>query len=362
MQIAIVHDYLNQYGGAERVVEVLNEIFPEAPIFTSIYIPENLPDRFGKMDIRTSYMQKFPLLNKHFKKYLMFYPNAIESFDLHEYDVVLSSSSAFAKGVIKRPDACHICYCYSPMRFVWDYDRYIEKEDLNKVFLKILPLFLNKLKKWDLDSNNNINEFIAVSENIRKKILKCYNRESKVIYPPVNLDLFMQSETKEDYFLIVSRLNSYKRIDLAIEAFNKLNLPLRIIGDGPQRKNLEAMAKANIMFMGIVSDYELAEHYSKCQALVFPGDEDFGLAPVECQASGSPVIAFAAGGALETVVEGETGILFREQNVDSLINAINIFLELGTRMKKEKIIENANRFNKEVFKAKIIQYINACAG
>jgi glycosyltransferase involved in cell wall biosynthesis len=357
MNIAIVHDYLNQYGGAEKVVEVLHEVFPDAPIYTSIYLPQNLPESFQKMDIRTSFMQKLPFLKTHFKKYLMLYPKAIESFDLSGYDVVLSSSSAFAKGSGVGSETLHICYCYSPMRFVWNYESYIEKEEFGFVTRKILPFFVSRLKKWDLRTNGGVNHFIAISRSIQDRIWRCYQRDSEMIYPPVNVSGFEIEKEVSDYFLIVSRLNAYKRIDLVIEAFNRLGLPLKIIGDGPYRKNLERMARPNIEFLGKVPADVLAEKYSRCRALIFPGDEDFGIVPVEAQACGRPVIAYAAGGALETVIENVTGVFFRMPTADSLMEAISRFVHIESSFNPAQIRSNSFRFDEEIFKREIKRFI-----
>ena len=228
MKIAIIHDYLNQYGGAEKVIEVLFELFPDAPIYTSIYDQAKLPPVFKSMDIRTSYMQKLHFLGKHFKKYLLLYPGAIERFDLSEYDLILSSSSAFAKGAIKRNDASHICYCYTPMRFVWEYESYIENENFSRLESRILTSMIKKLKDWDLKTAGRVDYYVAISDYVKDKIKKSYNRDAEVIYPPVNTGDFKVSNTIEDYFLIVSRLNAYKNIDLVIRVFNELGLNLRI--------------------------------------------------------------------------------------------------------------------------------------
>jgi len=352
MKVAIVHDYLNQYGGAERVVEVLNEIFPEAPIFTSIYLKENMPEIFTKMDIRTSFMQYFPFLNKHFKKYLFIYPKAIESFNLKGFDLVISSSSAFAKGANVSKNTCHICYCYTPMRFVWDYDNYIKNENFNKFFLKFLPPVINYLRNWDLKTNKRVSYFIAISKNIKNKINNLYSREADYIYPPVDCSKFKISDKIENYFLIVSRLNAYKNIDLVIKSFNKSNLILKIVGTGPYEKQLINMCtNSNIEFLGKVSDKELKNIYSNCRAFIFPGEEDFGIAPLEAQASGRPVIAYAAGGALETIIENETGIFFREKTLDSFNEAINEFIKKEDSFNPIKIRQNALKFDKEIFKS-----------
>jgi len=359
MKIAIVHDFLNQYGGAEKVIEVFNDLFPDAPIFTSIYLEDKMPIIFKKMSVKTSFMQKFPFLDKHFKKYLIFYPKAIESFDLSNYDMILSSSSSFAKGAIKNINSCHICYCYSPMRYVWDYKHYIEKENFNRLILKILPFALRKLKKWDLKTIGRVDYYIAISNYIKDRIKACYNIDSKVIYPPVNVKSFKVSDKIENYFLIVSRLTAYKNIDTVINAFNDLGLPLKIVGEGPYGKTLESMVKnKNIEFLGKLRDEELIEIYSKCLAYIFPGKEDFGITPVEAQASGRPVIAFAEGGALETVVDGVTGLFFNQNSCESLKEVINKFLKTGDTFISSKIVENALRFDTSIFKKEIINFTN----
>ncbi|MCL4377361.1 MAG: glycosyltransferase [Actinobacteria bacterium] len=354
MKITIIHDYLNQYGGAERVVEVLHEIFPKAPIYTSIYLKDNMPESFRKMDIRTSYMQKFPLLNKHFKKYLLFYSRAIESFNLKEYDLVISSSSAFAKGAVKGSGAYHVCYCYTPMRFVWDYENYVKKENFGKIPSFFLPLMIKKLKKWDLKTIGRVDLYIAISKNIRDRIKRVYNVEAEYVYPPVNVTQFKISEDIKDYFLIVSRLNSYKNIDLVIKVFNMLKLNLKIVGTGPYRKSLEDLVKSDrVEFLGKVSENELIKLYSECKAFIFPGVEDFGIAPLEAQASGRPVIAFAGGGALETVVDGVTGLFFKDNSIVSLTDAIKRFFEFENKFNPEIIRKNALKFDTEIFKTNI---------
>lgn len=356
MKIAIVHDYLNQFGGAERVVSALHELYPDAPIYTSIYDEKRMPDNFRKMDIRTSFMQKFPFIFKFFKYYFLFYPLAFESFDLSEYDVILSSSSAFAKGVKKKKGQLHICYCYNPMRFVWRYDDYVKREGYPAFIKNILPVILGPVKRWDIETAREVDYFIAISKTIADRIKKTYGRESDIIIPPVECSLFRPSSQAQDYFLVLSRLNAYKRIDLAVKAFNKLDLALRIIGDGPDKKSLERMANPNILFLGRVSDEELAGNLAECRALIFPGEEDFGIVPVEAMASGRPVIAYRAGGAKETVLDGETGIFFDKQDVDSLVNAVKRFQFMT--FDKKKIREWAEGFDKEVFKNKMREFIN----
>ena len=355
MKIAIVHDYLNQYGGAERVIETLHEVYPDAPIFTSIFLPKNLPSVFSTFDIRPSFMQKFPFLDRHFKKYLLFYPYAIESFDLRGFDLVLSSSSAFAKGAQVQKGTCHICYCYSPMRFTWETNSYLAKEEFGRINRIILPWALDRLKKWDIKTINRVDHYVAISQHIRQKIKKFYQRDADVIYPPVDISRFNLSETVDDYFLVVSRLNAYKRIDLVIDAFNQIRLPLTIIGTGPFRERLEQKAGKNISFLGKVSQTELSRYLSRSRAFIFPGEEDFGIAPVEAMASGRPVIAYAKGGALETVLDGVTGLFFKDPTASSLIEAIDRFTNI--EFDPVKIREHTLQFDKEIFKQKIRDYL-----
>jgi len=361
MKLAIVHDYLNQYGGAERVIETLHELYPDVPIYTSIYTPNTMPDSFKDMDIRTSFMQKLPFLEKYFKHYLLLYPKAIESLNMSDYDVVLSSSSAFAKGVRVEKGALHICYCYTPTRFVWDYKKYVEKEKLLKPVSKILQLAIKRLRKWDLETISRVDYFIAISNNIKDKIKKFYNRDSDVIYPPIETSIFDMQKDVDDYFLIVSRLNSYKNLDLAIRAFNlvDLKLKLKIVGVGPFKKTLEQLVKSsNIEFLGKVTDEELIRLYGRCRALIFPGEEDFGITPLEAQASGRPVIAYARGGSVETIIDRKTGIFFKENNHKSLLKAIEQFIEIEDSFDKKIIRDNALRFSAEIFKEKIKTFID----
>ena len=359
MKLAIVHDYLNQYGGAERVIETLHELYPDAPIYTSIYTPDTMPDSFKKMDIRTSFMQRLPFLEKYFKYYLFLYPRAIESLDLSVYDIVLSSSSAFAKGARIEKGTLHICYCYTPTRFVWDYNNYVRKEKLLKPVAVILRLVINRLRKWDLGTISGIDYFVAISNNIKNKIKKFYNRESDVIYPPVETSMFGIEKSVDDYFLIVSRLNSYKNLDLVIKAFNLIDLKLKIVGVGPFRKTLEQLTESsNIEFLGKVTDKELIKLYGRCRALIFPGEEDFGITPLEAQASGRPVIAYAKGGSLETIVDGKTGVLFKDNNPQSLLRAIEKFIKIEDSFNKKIIRDNALRFSSEIFKENIKNYID----
>jgi len=356
-KIAIIHDYLNQMGGAERVVAVLHEMFPKAPIFTTIVDRENLFPELANADIRPSWMQRLPGLRRHFKKYLPLYPWAVESLDVRDYDLLISSSSAFAKSALKGANALHICYCYTPMRFTWDYQNYIRKENLNFFYRTLLPPVIAWLRTWDRKTSRRPDYFIAISSAVKLRIEKIYGREAEIIYPPVDAQKFLPKQHTDNFYLIVSRLNSYKRIELAVEAFNTLGLPLKIIGSGPFFQTLKGMARPNISFLRRLTDSEMADYYASCKALVFPGEEDFGIVPLEANAAGRPVIAYRGGGALDTIVEGVNGLFFEKGNVESLVKAIKSLEDGKYNFNPEKIRSHALRFDKEVFKSRMIEYI-----
>ena len=359
MKVALVHDYLNQMGGAERVVLALHEIFPDAPLYTSIYDPKRVDAAFQKMDIRTTFMQKLPLVKKHHQPFLPLYPFAMESLDLRGYDLVLSSSSAFGKGVITRPETMHICYCHTPMRWCWNYDEYVERERLGRISRSILPFLITGLRVWDQMSATRVDHFIANSPVVADRIQKYYRRDAVVIPPPVDASRFTFDPTimPEEYFLIVSRFMPYKRIDLAIEACNRLQLPLVIIGSGRDENRLKSIAGPTIRFMGRLSDEEVLYYYAHCRAFILPGEEDFGITPLEAQASGRPVIAYGAGGALASVVEGITGTFFQEQAVESLIAVLASFDE--RKYDPQTIRNHALEFDMPRFHRRILQYIEA---
>lgn len=350
MKIAIVHDWLNQYGGAEIVLEAFKEMFPEAPVYTSMFWPQAMPDFYRHWDIRTSFMDKLPFVKTHHQPFLPLYPLAFESFDLSGYDVVISNKSGFCHGVITSPDTVHICYCLTPTRFVWGYSEYVRREGLGRLARWLLMPFLNYLRLWDRLAADRVDYFVAISQEVKERIAKYYRRQSTVVYPPVYTDRFKPSPERDDYFLVVSRLIPYKRIDVAVEAFNRLGLPLLIVGEGRARRSLEAVAKPNVRFLGRVSGEELAQLYARCRALIFPGREDFGIAPVEAQAAGRPVIAYAAGGALETVIEGKTGLFFHQQTPDALAQAVLEFVRREGEFDPQVIKANALRFDVERFR------------
>ena len=356
MKVALVHDYLVDAGGAERVLEVFHGLYPEAPIYTSIFDPKTTFSCFNEMNVHTSFLQYITKSKRHYKWLLPLYSLAFEKFNFSDYDVVLSSSSAWAKGVITPPNVCHISYCYSPMRFAWSFNEYIERENFPKFLKRILPLVVAPLKRWDLISSKRVDYFIANSRLTADRIEKIYKRKATVIYPPVRCSEFIVNDSsKKDSFLIVSRIVPYKRIDLAVQACTKLSLPLVIIGEGRDRARLEALAGPTVHFLGRASDADRARYMSHCRAFLFPGREDFGIAPVQAQAAGRPVIAYAAGGALDTVIEGETGTLFHQPAEEALIEAL---LHFDQRDYDPVIIRrNAERFDTAVFRRKLRQLI-----
>jgi glycosyltransferase involved in cell wall biosynthesis len=359
MKVALVHDYLNQMGGAERVVLAFHDIFPDAPLYTSIYDPQRVDPAFRTMDIRTTFMQQLPLVTKHHQPYLPLYPLAMESLDLRGYDLVLSSSSAFGKGVITRPETMHICYCHTPMRWCWNYDEYVEREHLGGVARRVLPLLISSMRVWDQTSSMRVDSFIANSPVVAERIKKYYRREAVIIPPPVDVSRFpFDSMTQpEDYFLIVSRLIPYKRIDLAIEACNQLGLPLVIIGSGRDLPRLQKLAGPTIRFMGRLSDQEVLHYFTHCRAFLFPGEEDFGITPLEAQAAGRPVIAYGAGGALASIIEGVTGTFFSEQTADSLAEVLTTFDP--RHYNPQSIRNHALEFDMPRFRRRILQFIEA---
>ncbi len=322
VRIAIVADYLNQRGGAEWVVGVLHELYPDAPIFTTIVDRSTLWPSLRNADIRPSWMQRLPGLGRHFRRYLPFYYLAIESLDLSAYDLVISNSCAFGLGARARPGGHHVCYCHTPARFIWEYRRYVAREPFGRLTHALLPGVIAALKRWDLAWSKRPDRFVANSRAVASRIEKCYGRKAAVIHPPVDIERFRPGGSGEDYYLVVSRLAAYKRIDLVVEAFNTLGAPLLVIGDGPQRVRLEQMARSNVRFAGWQSDAAVADAYQRCRALIFPGEEDFGIAVVEAAAAGRPTVAYRGGGALDTVVEDVTGVFFDAPDSEQLAEAV----------------------------------------
>ncbi len=358
MRVALVHDFLTQYGGAEKVLEVLHEIWPEAPVYTLFYDQKALGDKFKNWDIRVSPIQNLPFGVSHYRWYLGLMPVAIERFDLRNYDLVISSSSAYAKGALTHIHTKHICYCYSPTRYLWSdaYDYLTGLSGAERIFKKLLPPLLTYLRNWDYLAAQRPDGMVAISQFIAERIRKYYRREpSAIIYPPVEIEKFSLADRLDNYYLLISRLRPYKKIDLAINAFNKLKIPLKIIGTGHD-KSLRKIAGPYIEFVGSVSDKDKAKYLSCCQALIFPQEEDFGLVAVEAMASGRPVIAYRAGGALEIVEENKTGIFFNEQAWESLAETV---IKFDARHFNPVIIkESAERFSKTRFKKEFLDLVN----
>ncbi len=361
-KIALVHDHLFQMGGAERVLFQFHQLYKHSPIYTIIY--DRSKDIFFRdVKIITSKLQKIPGILKripfsvHFFKFFIFsMPQAFESFDFSNYDVVLSSVSGLAKGIKVNQNTKHFCYCHTPTRYLWgDLETYVHKLRIPGVTKQMLVKKLKQLRKWDYEAAQRVDYFIANSEFIARKIKRYYNRESKVIYPPVETDKCYADSDRDNYYIVVSRLMPYKKVDLVVKAFNQLKLPLKILGTGEQAKELRRMAKSNIEFLGEVSDELRGKYLSRAKAFIHPQEEDFGIAAVEAMASGCPVIAYKSGGVLETVIDKETGLFFTEQNWESLAEAVLDFNQLQF---DAKAIQNyAQVFSSSNFKKNIANYI-----
>lgn len=358
MRVALVHDHLAQDGGAERVLKVLADLFPEAPIYTLLYEKKNIIDRYHGRQIETSIIQKLPGGISNYQWYMPFMPMAVEFFDLNGYDLVVSDSSSFAKGVITSNKTLHICYCHTPTRYLWsDTHQYINELKYNRYFKKLISLILNYVRLWDRSAADRVDSYIANSKFVAARIKKYYKRDSVVIYPPVEVDQFKISETLGDYFLIGGRLSPYKRVDIAIKAFNRLNKKLKIFGSGVDIKRLKKIAgkNKNIEFLGRVTDEEKAYLYNRCQAFINPQEEDFGITAVEAMASGRPVIAYRSGGALETIEEGLSGKFFNEQTPESIITAVSEFK--SDRFNANQIKLQAEKYSVERFRREIMEFI-----
>ena len=378
-KIAIIHDWLTGMRGGEKVLEIFCELFPEADIFTLIHIPGSVSKIIEDRKIQTSFLQKIPLARKRYRSFLPLFPLAIEGFDLRGYDVVVSSSHCVAKGVLTSPATIHICYCHTPMRYVWEhYNTYFGDGKKGLVSRFLMPPIAHYLRMWDVTSSNRVDHFVANSYNVANRIKKYYKRSAEVIHPPVDCSLYTPTNTHRegDYYLIVSAFAPYKRIDIAVNAFEKLGLPLVIIGGGQEEEIIRKMAKKHVKCIGWQSSETLREYYRGCRALIFPGEEDFGIVPLEAQACGKPVIAFAKGGVLETVrgiypysestpgikqkqPETPTGVFFTEQTTESLIEAVRFFEHNKNIFDPLSIRKHAEGFDKLIFKEKFKKYIDS---
>lgn len=357
MKIALVHDYLVQYGGAERVLSAFTEIFPEAPIYTLLHDREAVHGAFDHARVRTSFLQGIPFIRRMHRLFPPLMPPAVEQFDFSMYDVVLSDSSSYAKGILTRPETLHISYVHTPMRYAWDdCQKYAQDFGFPRPVKKFVPFFMNPIRVWDKASADRVDLFLANSDFVARRIKKYYRKESHVINPPVDVDRFFIAEKTGDYFLMVGRLIAYKRFDIAIRAFNRLKLPLRIIGRGPEYDRLRRMAGPTIEFLGRVPDEELPGQYAGCRAFVFPQEEDFGIVAIEAMASGRPVIAFRGGDIEERVEDGVSGVFFDEQTPQAIVEAIGRFEAMS--FDAGRIREKALPFDKAVFKRKIREYVS----
>ncbi len=357
-KIALAHDHLFQIGGAEKVLASLASIYPESPVYTLISIPEISQSLLSPTRVYTSRLQKLPGINKFFKYFLLLMPRSWEKTDLSSYQLVISSSSGFVKGAYTGNNTAHICYCHTPTRYLWDdKEEYIGNLPEGKVLKLFLPRVLRRMRNWDFARAQEIDYFIANSQYIANKIKKHYKRDSLVIYPPVKVDDFSLADEVDDYYLIVSRLRPYKKVDLAIQAFNNLKLPLKIIGSGSELRRLKKIAHSNIEFLGELPDKKRNYYLSHCRAFIYPQVEDFGISALEAMAAGRPVIAYQKGGALETVVEGLSGTFFPEQTWESLAHRILRFK--AEDYQPELIRQHARKFDESVFKTKILDFINS---
>jgi glycosyltransferase involved in cell wall biosynthesis len=362
VKTALVCDWLTGMRGGERCLDAVCQLFPDADIFTLVHSRGDVSQNIESHKIITSYIQKLP--GKNFRIYLPLFPHAIQQFDLSGYDLILSFSHCAAKGVKVPEKVPHICYCHTPMRYAWNMrDEYLRHSSLLKKYMA--QLILDYLKNWDRETSSSVTHFIANSRNVQNRIKQAYNRDSIVIYPPVNCNRFNISNRNYGYYLIVSAMVPYKRIDIAIRTFNTINRKLLIVGKGPELKNLKKIAKSNITFIESASDENIVTSMRNCRALIFPGEEDFGIVPLEAQASGKPVIAFGKGGALETVIgidqfpENATGIFFFEQEPQALQQAISFFEQHEDKINPEKCRENAMKFDTPVYQASMKAYVSS---
>ncbi len=353
MKIAFVHEYLNQFGGAERMLAELCVIFPEAPIYTLMYDEAATRGLFAGRVVRTSFLDRWPLAKKHHRWFPLVMPLAIEQFDFSQFDLTISVSASFAKGIITGPTTKHICFCLTPPRFLWDRSQKFGREfGFSAPIRALMQPFISYLRLWDTQAADRVDEFWAISQYVARRIQAYYHQPSRIIYPPVDVSQFQIGQPKEEYFLMVGRLVSYKKFDIAVRAFNSLGKTLRIVGTGPELRKLRSIAGPGIEFVGAVSNESLAKLYAGATALVFPQEEDFGIVPLEAMASGRPVIAYRGGGALETIVEGKTGMFFDEQTVASLEKAIKDFDPV--HFSPEDCRSQAERFDVSVFRKNVL--------
>jgi glycosyltransferase involved in cell wall biosynthesis len=362
MRTAVVHEWLVTYAGSERVMEQMLLLYPDADLFSLVeFLPPELKFFIQHKPVTTSFLQKLPFANPHFRNYLPLMPLAIEQFDLSDYDLVLSSNHAVAKGVTTRADQLHICYMHTPVRYAWDLQQqYLQGAKLNRgIKSGLTQLVLHYLRLWDVASANRVDHFVANSRYVAQRIRKTYRRPAKVIYPPVAVERFVPQLQRDDFYFVLSRFVPYKRVRLIVEAFNRLGLPLIVVGDGAERDYLKSIAKRNITILSHQPEAIVIDLMQRCKAFVFAAAEDFGISLVEAQAAGAPVIAYGKGGASETVISGVTGLLFPEQTVESLIEAIKLFESGQLKFEPEKLHYHAEKFAPDHFRQQFFDYIES---
>ncbi len=356
MRVALAHEWIVTLGGSERVVLEFHSLFPQAPIFTTVYDPKLAPAAFRGLDIHPSFLQRVPFARRHYRPFLPLMPLAFSRFDTRPYDMVLISSHAASKAIRKHPGQIHVCYCYTPMRYAWDlYDLYVNRSGLDPLRKLAARAVFRAMRRWDAQSAAHVDDFIAISENVRGRIRRYYGRDATVIWPPIDCTRFRPTTPVGDHFLVVSRLVPYKRVDIAVRAFTQLGWPLRIVGAGSERKRLEGLAGPTIRFLGLLGDEELAHEYATARALVFTANEDAGMVPLEAQAAGRPVLALRAGGAVEVVVDGETGAFFEEQQEESLVEALKRFRPEAYH--PARIRAHAEQYDRPRFRAAILRHL-----
>jgi glycosyltransferase involved in cell wall biosynthesis len=356
MRIAVVHDYFTQLGGAEKVAEELYQMLPNASLFATVAFRKCMPAKLQDVLVETSWMQDLPMIERYYRMYFLLYPFAVSNLNVSGYDLVLSSSSGYAKGIQTGRDAVHVCYCHTPMRWAWSFDSYSRRESFGFGQRSLLEILIRALRRWDEGAARQPDHFVANSRVVAERIRLLYGRAAEVIHPPIDVSRFRPSPEQDDYYLVLSRLISYKRIDLAVRACTLLGRKLLVLGAGPDRPSLEAIAGPTVRFLGRVSDADVEYLIARCRALLFPGEEDFGMAPLEAAAAGRPTIAYRAGGALETIIDDSTGLFFDSQTPEDLGDAIERFERRD--WSPEHLRRHSENFNVDVFRQRFREFLD----